>query len=680
MTASSLTSLLARASIDDHAEALAAADATLASDPKSLPAQHTKVTALLRLERYDDALRVIVAGGDALESRCALAKSYALYKTGALDEASELLAKHNQQDGDGDKRSGGRALRHVAAQVAYRAERFDDALRLYEGLLRDEKEEERSNVGEDTDLKINLLAAHAQLEWQGRGDLVPEKSKKPGREDLEAFETAYNAGCGCVARGDLAKASILLKRAADLCDAAEDLSEDDKRTEMLPILLQQAYVLALMGKKEEAAALHRGVEDYDISDDAISAAGKWNALISKSLTNPFMVQRLSELIPEAKTGNGKLFSHQTVGVMRNQAAIDLQCYKPSAVKKRTAHLIKADPTPSTDLERVSWGYLNAAAKAKSQADKEALTKVVELLEERPYDVGLLLTVIQLYVHAKKYDSAMDVLHKFFKYVEEAGEAGHQDVRYAPGLVSLAVALYRTQNRKKDIRDELGRAAAYWQSIPEKSSSTTLLREAGVELLQSSRPADLTTAGAAFESLVSQDPDDRIAQAGFIASYATTDYAKVEPHLSSLSSVDELTAGIDISALLDAGVPAFPVPQQPAPTRKKRKTEEGAEAASAPPAAAETTTMPSSQHKKKKSRLAKNYDPNVKPDPERWVPLRDRSNYRPKNKKGKKKAAESTQGGFVAGEGEMLNLAGGAGQIKVEKAPQGGGAKKKKGRK
>lgn len=392
-----------------------------------------------------------------------------------------------------------------------------------------------------------------------------------------------------------------------------------------------------------------------------------------------MVERLAELIPEAKKGNSKLFNHQVVGVMRNRAAIDLQCQKRIAVKKRTAHLIKSDPTPSTDLERVSSGYLNAAAKAKAQTGKKSLKKILELLEERPYDVGLLLTVIQLYVLAQKYDSAIDVLHKFFAYVEQIGS--HEDVRYAPGLVALAVALYRTQNRKKDIRDELGRAAAHWQSIP-KNSSTTLLREAGIELLHSSKPEDLTTAGRAFERLVSHDPDDKVAQAGFIASYATTDYAKVEPNLSSLSSIDKLTGGVDVSALLDAGVPSCPVPEQAAPSKKKRKADDSEAPTETPAKPTDATQTPDSQ-KKKKPRLGKNYDPDVKPDPERWLPLRDRSNYRPKNKKGKKKAADSTQGGFVASESETLNLAGGAGQIKVEKAPQGGGGgggKKKKGRK
>ncbi|KAG6353940.1 hypothetical protein INS49_005197 [Diaporthe citri] len=655
--AASLTSLLARASIDDHSEALSIADAALASSKSDLTAQHTKVVALLRLDQYDDALRVIAAAGSALEDRCILEKTYALYKTGALDDAASLLEGRDLSNAE-------RPLKHVAAQIAYRTERFSQAAELY-SLLRED--DSTAVLGEDTDLVINQLATHAQLEWQGRGDLVPDKSKQPKREDMEAFETAYNAGCGCVARGDLAKASILLKRAADLCDAAEDLSEEDKKTELLPIKLQQAYVFSLLGKTEEAAALQKEIEGYETSDLSIKAAAGWNSLIAKSLANQYMVQRLSELVPEAMVGNDRLFNHQAVGVTRNQHANALQCYKQNEVKDKTAGLLKEDSVPSIDLDRVYAGYFNAAAQAKCQTDKAALKKILAVLEKRPYDVGLLLTVIHLYIQAKNYDSAIDVLQKFFKYVESAGTADHEDVRYAPGLVALAVALYRTQNRRKDIRNELGRAAAYWQKIP-KNSSTTLLREAGIELLHSSKPSDLATAGAAFERMVDQDAEDRIAQAGLVASFATTDYSKVEPHLSSLSSVEELTSGIDVSALLDAGVPSFAAPQQPSKKRKANEVEAG------------TGAQPSSDKPKKKPRLGKNYDPNVKPDPERWLPMRDRSYYKPKGRKGKKRAAESTQGGAVANEAETLNLAGGAGQIKVEKAPQGGGGGGKKGKK
>lgn len=670
-----MASLLARASIDDPSEALSIADAALASSKSDLTAQHTKVVALLRLDQYDDALRVIAAAGSALEERCILEKTYALYKTGALEEAAALLEGRDIANSE-------RPLQHVAAQIAYRTERFSQAAELYTLLREDDS---TAVLGEDTDLVINQLATHAQLEWQGRGDLVPDKSKQPKREDMEAFETAYNAGCGCVARGDLTKASILLKRAADLCDAAEDLSDEEKKVELLPIRLQQAYVFTLLGKTEEATALQKETESYETSDVSIKAVAGWNSLIAKSLTNQYMVQRLSELIPEANVGNNRLFNHQAVGVTRNLHVNALQCHKQNEVRNRTAGLLNADPVPSTDLERVYAGYFNAAAELKTQTDKgkpdkEGLKKIVDVLEKRPYDVGLLLTVIHLYIQAKNYDRAIDVLRIFFKYVESAGTADHEDVRYAPGLVALAVTLYRTQNRRKDIRDELCRAAAYWQKIP-NNSSTTLLREAGIELLHSSKPSDLATAGAAFERMVDQDPEDKIAQAGVVASFATTDYSKVEPHLSSLSSVEELTDGIDVSALLDAGIPTFAAPQPLTGKRKADEAEVGDETAAQ--SAAQTAAQPAAdkkknKNKKKKPRLGKNYDPNVTPDPERWKPMHERSYYKPKGRKNKKKAAESTQGGSA--EAETINLVSGAGQIKVEKLPKGGGGGGRKGRK
>ena len=60
-------------------------------------------------------------------------------------------------------------------------------------------------------MRINSGAIDAQLEWKRQGDLVLKK--KPGREDLEAFETAYNAACGSIAREELGQGEVLLKRA-----------------------------------------------------------------------------------------------------------------------------------------------------------------------------------------------------------------------------------------------------------------------------------------------------------------------------------------------------------------------------------------------------------------------------------------------------------------------------------
>ncbi len=250
-----LNSLLRGASIDDHAEALNLASAALRANKGRgahvAAAQHTRVVALLKLDRFDDALRAIAEGGDALEKTCMFEKAYALYKTGNLEAAEAVL----QDAGTGAGREH-RGLQHVAGQVAYRTEKFDQAAAAYRELAEDEG---GAKYGEENDLRINLSATNAQLEWQGKGWAVPQEEKQPAREDLEAFETAYNAACGCISRGDFGKAAVFLKRSRDLCEATEDLDEDEKKAELVPILVQQAYVFTQLGKLDEAASLQKSL-------------------------------------------------------------------------------------------------------------------------------------------------------------------------------------------------------------------------------------------------------------------------------------------------------------------------------------------------------------------------------------------------------------------------------------
>lgn len=67
---------------------------------------------------------------------------------------------------------------------------------------------------EENDLRINARATDAQLQWKGRTSAV--QNKRPNREDLEAFETAYNVACGSISRGELTQGDLLLKRAAGM--------------------------------------------------------------------------------------------------------------------------------------------------------------------------------------------------------------------------------------------------------------------------------------------------------------------------------------------------------------------------------------------------------------------------------------------------------------------------------
>lgn len=232
-----LSALLRAADIEDHEQILNAANAALKADKNDHEAEHTKVVALLKLDRFDDALRLMTGGGIKLQATCYLEQAYALYKTGKLTEASDLLETRGLEK---------RSLQHIAAQVAYRAEKFHNAENIYRHLL-DTKPE-----NEESDLKINISAAVAQSQWAG----VPSSSPAVAPETLDTFELCYNLACGELARGNTSVALTLLQRAAMLCDNSDELSDEDKKIELRSIRAQQAYLFAKIAKPSSALEVY----------------------------------------------------------------------------------------------------------------------------------------------------------------------------------------------------------------------------------------------------------------------------------------------------------------------------------------------------------------------------------------------------------------------------------------
>jgi len=249
-----------------------------------------------------------------------------------------------------------------------------------------------------------------------------------------------------------------------------------------------------------------------------------------------------------------------------------------------------------------------------------------------------LTIVHLYILTNNHGSAITVLETFFKYLDLSTTAADQDVRFAPGLVAVMVSLYSIQGRKSHIRTELAKAASYWRH--KSKHSPGLLRAAGLALLSSPSSDDRAVAGEIFEMLHHENPKDKLSAAGYVAAYATTDLTKVKSTSEHLPPVSRLTADIDVNALEAAGAPNVPSAATLS-TNKKR--------------AADESTKPAKK-RIRKSKLPKDFDPNKAPDPERWLPLRDRSSYRPKGKKGKQKAQALTQGGVSEKGAESLNIA------------------------
>ena len=377
-------------------------------------------------------------------------------------------------------------------------------------------------------------------------------------------------------------------------------------------------------------------------------------------SNPYLNRRLlNVLVPLAD--NDQLFSYQADRLQQNNLALELLARKPNSVVKGTKSVL-TESLPTTSSHVNSLSVLNAAANAQGELAKFGLKQILPLFDQRPTDVGLAMTIIQLYVLTNNHGSAITVLDKLLSHLSESTTDSYQEVRYAPGLVALQVSLYSTQNRKSQIKTALAKAASYWRH--KSKPPTSLLEAAGISLLDSPKPEHQELARGIFSTLHSAEPSSKLATAGFIASHSRSLPDAITPEdISTLPPLEEQISGIDISALEEAGVPILPTKMDGSSTNRKRPLEE-------------KTAPIKKRHRK--ARLPKDHDPSKKPDPERWLPLRERSSYKPK-KKGKRREGERerTQGGLSEKTVEK-----GAEVVKGSDKPSGagGGGGKNKGKK
>ncbi|KAF3037490.1 Signal recognition particle core component [Didymella heteroderae] len=619
--AKSLSALLAQASIEDHDETLRAANAEIKKNKNDVDAQHAKAIALLHLDDFEGALKVFEDVKE-LQQKAQFEYAYTLYKTGDAAKAVQVA------QGSGAKSD--RKTQHILAQAAYRSENFAQAAKVYKELAN------RPVEHEAFDININSGAVDAQLEWTGQGELA--QKKKPTREDLEAFETAFNAACGSISRGELAQGEVCLKRAKDLCNAVEDFTEEEKKAEILPITVQQVYVLTQMGKIDEAEQLATTIPFADIKDLSVRYIAQVNSIAaSKEHSNPYLSHRLFHSSPKPPVTN-KHFSFQENLLQQDEYVISLLSQKTAGVASTTEKVIKASPSPSLSPAVNMAGVINAAAHTRNaETEKAALKEIVPLLEKRPNDVGLILTIAHLYIITNNYAAATHLLESFFKRLEQSGSASDLDVRFAPGLVASLVSLYTQQGRPGAAKSELAKAAEYWRT-PHKSKteapSKSLMVAAGTALLDTHNPSNAKAAGAIFQSLYEQDDEDRAAIAGLVAAQSIYDPSSIPADLLAyLPEANRLVADIDAAALESAGVPTT--------------TALGSEVRKR--SIATTKAVAPRSKRLRKVRMPKDFDPNKKIDAERWLPMRDRTYYRPKGRKGKKRAEGLTQGGPVAEE-------------------------------
>lgn len=634
-TASSLSALLKNSSLEDHEQILEACNKTLKTSSSDIQAQHVKVVALLKLDRYEEAVKFVEGAGDNLRKTAALEYAYALYKTGRLQEAVEVSSQLQE-----------RGARHVEAQARYRLEDALKTLEVYERL------KSQGNANEDFDLRVNQSAIDAQVQWLG---VAESKSiRKTAREDLEAFETAYNAACGSIARGEYAQAEILLRRAKEICKHSDELTDQQRREELLPISVQQLFVLLCLGKTAEAEEIAHEINTNEALDVSTRKVAQNNLLLTSPIDNPFLAYKSFHMAPKVPSED-KLFSYQDIPLKSNETTLDLQAYKFDGLTKSASQ-----PRPlSLSPDHLLSSYSQAAARAKNETNKAAIRRILPALEREPNSIGTIITLVQLYVLCGNSTSAVELLESSLKRLEASVAEEEQDIRFNAVLLSILISLYKHRGQRAHVKQELAKAASHWRT--RSNAPASLLSAAGVSLLESQNDEDIRAASDIFAKLKEQQPQDKATTAGYVASHVVAEGSQDQLDTDKLTPVEDLIRDVDVTAIENAGIPqpsnALAIAQLG--TTRKRGAPNGGEA---------------KPKRIRKSRLPKDYDANKKPDPERWLPMKDRSYYRPPKGKKKNKRGGETQGGVV---NEDLNVD--AKPATTTVATASGGNKKKKGK-
>ncbi|XP_030621752.1 signal recognition particle subunit SRP72 isoform X1 [Chanos chanos] len=579
----------------DFTRALKAVNKILHENKDDVTALHCKVICLIQNGGFKEALNVINTHTKSLNCDViGFEKAYCEYRLNRVESALKTIEGVSEQS---DK------LKELYGQVLYRLERFDECKEVYKDLIRnsqDEYEEER---------KTNLAAVlAAQSTWE-----------KAQPEDLglpeTTYELCYNAACTLIGQGQLTEAMNKLRQAEELCRMSlaedSDVTEEDIESELAIIHSQMAYVMQLQGRTEDALQLYNQVIKLKPTDVGLLAVTANNIITINKDQNVFDSKKKVKWTNAAGV-EFKLAKKQLQAIEFNKALLAMYTNQAEQCRKLSLTLQTQNP-----------GHPRPALIQAAQLCREKQhTKAIELLQNfsdqhQESASEIKLTMAQLYLIQGHVTKACDILRSI------------EEFKHKPGMISALVTMYTHEEDIDSAIDVFSQAIQYYQSQqPGSATHLSLVREAANFKLKYGRKKE---AISDLEQLWKQNTNDIHTLAQLISAYSLVDTEKAKSLSKHLPSPDTMSFNVDVDEL---------------------ENSHGATNIRKKPVKVVGDNLPKEQgqgdikkkKKKKKSKLPKNYDPKSSPDPERWLPMRERSYYRGR-KKGKKKeqVGKGTQG-------------------------------------
>jgi len=433
---------------------------------------------------------------------------------------------------------------------------------------------------EGEEAQSNVVAAYVAA---GRSADVPALLSRLGLRTAVSDVAAFNVACARLACGELDEAAALLDEALRLS------LEEGGEEEALPVRAQQAHLLSLRGRRREAVAACSRLLRGRPSDAALSAVLVCNLVALRGGAELLdSLKRVERALETRRGALSRLLAEQTQSLQLNRASLLLLAHRQEAAAEQVAALAARNPAePRVTL-------LQAAALAGARGGDAARAEA--LLAAAGDDPRFTLMRAQLAA-----GGGVSALPR----VEQLLQSLPQPLASASRVVATRVALL-------EARGEAEAAVALLEAAAARGDEPLVLASARAKAAQG-RAAEAVTL---YERLLGGAADGEArarALRGLVSALAELDLGRAEALAEQLpappcaADAEEL----DSSPALGAG-----------------RVE--AAAAAAPEARP-------SKKARRKPRFPAGFDPaapnNPTPDPERWLPRRERAAARKKKGKG-----------------------------------------------
>ncbi|KAH7515560.1 hypothetical protein FEM48_Zijuj10G0039700 [Ziziphus jujuba var. spinosa] len=595
------------ASLDKHIQrsefeqAVKVADQVLSIAPGDEDAIRCKVVALIRADDIDKALSAIQSS-QRIPVDFSFFKAYCLYRQNKLDEALKSLKSQEKNS----------ATLLLESQILYRLGKLDACIDIYQKLQKSKIESLEINS------VASLITAGRASEVQGMMDAFRVKA-------TSSFELAYNTACSLIEKNKYTDAEQLLLSARRIGQETlleDNIPDDEIEIELAPIAVQLAYVQQLLGHAQEATEAYTDIIKRDLADESSLSVAVNNLIALRGSKDVSDSLRKLDKLKEKDAQNFqlshgldlKLSPKQRETIYANRVLLLLLANRMDQARELVAAL------PEMFRDSVMPVLLQAAVlvrENKAGKAEEILGQFAEKFPEKSKVV--LLARAQVAAAASHPHIAAESLSKI------------PDIQHMPATVATLVSLKERAGDIDGAAAVLDAAIKWWSnSMTDNNKLSLIMQEAASYKLRHGQEED---AARLYEELVKSHGSVE-ALIGLVTTVAHVDVSKAEAYEKKLKPLPGLK-GVDVDSL--------------------EKTS-GAKHVEGGPHVGVTETYDEGKNKakakkkrKRKPRYPKGFDPanpGPPPDPERWLPKRERSSYRPKRKDKRAAQVRGSQGAVV----------------------------------